>query len=189
MYSRLAGGNKEKSPEHIGDPPRTVFRMALLRFYNPLTHLSGNPGFAASTLLGAQARFPATPVCFYLPRDRMPADSELLLQYAGAVALFEIQTYHFQPQFVRIGPGPLFGFPGSALSLAFLFIDSYTQGCYPIFSVLVCHHLAIRTRKTRRRFAPIKWTVYSGTTGHNKTERVVTILRNDWSVCAEYAPD
>jgi hypothetical protein len=31
------------------------------------------------------------------------------------------------------------------------------------------------SRKTRRRFAPIKWTVCSGTTGHNKTEQVVSL--------------
>lgn len=36
--------------------------------------------------------------------------------------------------------------------------------------------------KHQRCFAPIKWTVCSRTTGHNKMERMVSVLWNDWSV-------
>jgi hypothetical protein len=39
-----------------------------------------------------------------------------------------------------------------------------------------------RQGKTQRRFAPMTWTVCSGTAGHNKAEQVLTFLRNDWSV-------
>ncbi len=57
------------------------------------------------------------------------------------------------PSHVWIGPGPWFDFPASTLASTFLshgltpffLVDSYTQECYPIFSVSMYHHLAIRT--------------------------------------------
>jgi hypothetical protein len=94
----LTGGDQKKPLEHVGNPPRTVLRMNLLKVHHPLPDFGRYPALTANVSLRFQTLGSTESVDPYPALDRMAANPKLLAKQGCAVTFLQEKPYHPQPE-------------------------------------------------------------------------------------------